>query len=462
MSFPHDPAAPGSRRPRRIAYLSHSSLMGGERVLLRLLSALDRRRTEPIVVLSEDGPLREEIEALAIPTHLVPLRWWIPATHWSRDEFLAQLEGLRERTATVAAWLRKEAIDLVHTNTIVTVEGALASARAGIPHVWHSRGLFNAGFPPAYYGDTRFIFSVVDQLADRILCVGQTVKAQTEEACRRELLEVIYDGFDAEPFLRSPVEPAPAFRARLGIPDRVPVIATVGGVQKRKGLEDLVDAATLLLRSGTEAVFLLVGAETDTAFAAALRAKIAASDLEDAFRFLGFQPNVRNVLAHVDLLAHPSFSEGFGSVLLEAMAAELPVVATRCGGPEEIVRNGETGLLVEVGRPDALAAAIGELLSSPERSRQMGRKGRRRLDDFSLSTTAMLTADVYDAVAAEAAGRTAEETARRGVQADRLLEEILVRARSGAPGLRLAGWLAASYRRLLAAAFRRSSSCGGM
>jgi hypothetical protein len=55
--------------------------MGGEKVLLRLLSALDRRRTEPIVVLPEDGPLREEIEALAIPTHLVPLRWWIPATH---------------------------------------------------------------------------------------------------------------------------------------------------------------------------------------------------------------------------------------------------------------------------------------------------------------------------------------------------------------------------------------------
>jgi glycosyltransferase involved in cell wall biosynthesis len=405
--------------------------MGGERVLLRLLSALDRRRTEPIVVLAEDGPLREQIEALAIPTHLVSLRWWIPATHWSRDEFLAQLEGLGERTATVAAWLRKEAIDLVHTNTIVTAEGALASARAGIPHVWHSRGLFNAGFPPAYYGDTRFIFSVVDQLADRILCVARTVKAQMEEVCRHELLEVIYDGFDAETFLRNPVEPAPAFRAHLGIPDGVPLVATVGGIQKRKGLEDLVDAATLLRRSGTEAVFLLVGAESDAAFAAALRTKISAANLGAVFRFLGFRPNVRNVLAQVDLLVHPSFSEGFGFAVLEAMAAELPVVATRCGGPEEIVQDGETGLLVEVGRPDALAAAIGELLSSPERSRQMGRKGRRRLDDFSLSTTAVQTENVYDAVAAEAAGRTAEETARKGALADRLLEEILVRAHSG-------------------------------
>lgn len=435
MSVPPDRAGSSSLRPRRVAYLSHSSLMGGERVLLRLLSALDRRRVDPVVVLPEDGPLRGEIEALAIPTHLLPLRWWIPATHWSRDEFLTQLVGLRERTASVATWLRKESVDLVHTNTIVTAEGALASAQVGVPHVWHSRGLFNAGFPPPYYDDTRFIFSILDEFADRILCVSRTVKAQAEEVCQRKLLEVVYDGFDAETFLQNPVEPDAEFRARFDIPERIPLIAAVGGIQKRKGLEDLVEAATLLRHSGKGAVFLLVGVESDTAFAAALRARIAAADLGGDFRFLGFQSNVRNVLAHVELLVHPSFSEGFGFAVLEAMAGERPVVATRCGGPEEIVRDGETGLLVDVGRPDALAAAVRALLLSPERARLMGEKGRRRVDDFTLRTTAAQTENVYDAVAEEMARRTADELARRGAQADRRLEEILVRARSGSPSL---------------------------
>ncbi|HEY4593618.1 MAG TPA: hypothetical protein VIJ61_14480, partial [Thermoanaerobaculia bacterium] len=66
----------------RIACLSHQSGVGSEMALVRLLSALERNQLEPLVVLPEEGPLRAEVEALSIPVHVLPLAWWIPATHW--------------------------------------------------------------------------------------------------------------------------------------------------------------------------------------------------------------------------------------------------------------------------------------------------------------------------------------------------------------------------------------------
>src|ERR1041384_373824 len=87
---------------RRIASLSHQSGVGSELALVRLVSALDRERFQPLVVLPEDGPLRAAIEALTVPVVVLPLGWWIPATHWGPEYFLNQLEGLRERARRLA------------------------------------------------------------------------------------------------------------------------------------------------------------------------------------------------------------------------------------------------------------------------------------------------------------------------------------------------------------------------
>ncbi len=335
----------------RIAYLSHSSLVGGERVLVRLLSALDRERVEPLAVLPTEGPLRGEIEALSIPVRILPLAWWIPATHWSAGEFLAQLEGLRERAAALAALLEEERVDLVHTGFLVTLEGALAAARLGLPHVWHSRGFFGGGFPPAYLDDTRFFFSVVDLLADALVCVSRGVAEQASEVCRLAGRHVIYDGFDLDAFLGRPVAERGALLARYGIPETARVVASVGGIQRRKGQLDLVEAAAPLARDFPDLVFALAGEAGDAEYLAALKARIQELGLADHFRFIGFEPNVRNLLSVSEALVHPSHSEGFGLAILEAMAAGLPVVATRCGGPEEIVEDGVSGFLAPVSEP---------------------------------------------------------------------------------------------------------------
>jgi glycosyltransferase involved in cell wall biosynthesis len=412
----------------RIAYLSHQSGVGSEMALVRLLSALDRERFEPLVVLPEDGPLRAEVEALSIPVHVLPLAWWIPATHWSAGQFLAQLEGLGGRAAVLEAWLARERIGLVHTNTIVTLEGALATAQLGLPHVWHSRGLFGGGFPPAYLDDPGFFYSGMDLLADAIVCVSRGVERQAAAYCRLAERRVVYDGFDLGRFLARPVEERGALLARYGIADSARVVACVGGLQRRKGQLDLVEAAAPLARELSDLVFALAGAAGDAEYVETLKKRIAELGLGDRFRFLGFEPNVRNLLSVSEALVHPSHSEGFGLAILEAMAVGLPVVATRCGGPEEIVEDGLSGLLVPPERPRELAADLRRMLADPAGARELGREAAERARVFGLETAARRMEEIYAGLAVP----SPEKRALRARQVGWVADEVLTRARLAA------------------------------
>jgi len=413
----------------RIAYLSHQSGVGSEMALVRLLSALDRSRFEPLVVLPEEGPLRAEVEALSIPVHVLPLAWWIPATHWSPERFLAQLEGLEERAAALENWLVRERIDLVHTNTIVTLEGALAAARLELPHVWHSRGLFGGGFPPAYFDDTCFFFLVMSWLASTIVCVSEGVRRQTAQGCGQEAyLRVIYDGFDLDRFLARPVADPGAIRARYGLAETARVVACVGGIQRRKGQLDLVEAAERRALDFPDVVFVLAGGAGDAEYLAVLQERIAALGLRDRFRLIGFEPEIRDLLSISTALVHPSHSEGFGLAILEAMAVGLPVVATLCGGPEELIEDGVSGLLVPPQHPPALAAALRRVLGDPARARRLGAAAATRARAFSLEATARGMEEIYrELLATPVEGREP-----RAPVVGFLVGELLTRAREAA------------------------------
>ncbi len=421
-----------SARPLRVAHVMHSALAGSERVLVRLLSALDRARVEPLVVLPEDGPLRGELAALGVAVELVPTGWWIPATHWSAERHLAQLEGLDERAQALARLLAARGIELVHTQFIVTLEGALAAAALGLPHVWHSRGLFGGGFPPSYLDEVPFFLAGVDTLSDAVVCVSRQVEEQTATGVHAEALRVVYDGLDLAAFRDAPHETAADFRARLAIAPATPLIACIAGIQRRKGQLDLVEAAPALLARVPNAVFVLAGSVNDEEYHAALRARIAELGVEERFRFLGQLPDVRGLLAASTVLAHPSHSEGFGLGIVEAMAMGVPVVATRCGGPEAIVEDGRSGLLVPVGDAVALADALVAVLSDPARAAALGAAASRRAEAFDLRNTAAQTVAVYEEVLASRAGRNAGANESRAQAARELSTETLTRARQAA------------------------------
>ena len=411
----------------RVAYLLHQSGVGSERLLTRLLSTIDRDRIDPLVILPRDGLIRSEIEALGIPVRERPLSWWIPATHWTASEFAEQLKGLERRTTAVATLLEAERIDLVDTFFIVTIEGALAAASTGRPHVWHSRGYFGNGFPPPYFDDVPYLFSVVDQLADALVCMSRGIEAQAAPHCPTTRRVVIYDGYDVNVFLHRPKpDPAPT-RERYGIGPAARVIANIGGIQRRKGLLDLVEAAPAVVRDFPDVVFAIAGVGTDIEFRERLDSRLAALGLQRHFQFIGFEPDIFNLLTIAEALVHPSHSEGFGLAILEAMAVGLPVVVTRCGGPEEMIDDGVSGILTPVGDPAALAAGLRTVLGDPERARLLGRNAVRATRKFSLDNTARETMDLYSDITRDFASKSGLQQRRRE-SAERAAAELLRRA----------------------------------
>jgi glycosyltransferase involved in cell wall biosynthesis len=164
-------------------------------------------------------------------------------------------------------------------------------------------------------------------------------------------------------------------RESLGIAGHERVVACVGRLSKEKGHRDLIDAVAILrARNSTLALRLLIageGPERDALVARAARAGIA-----DAIRWLGYVPCARQLFAAADAAVLPSHSEGSPNALLEAAAYQCPIVATAVGGVPEILVHGESGLLIPPHRPDALAAALHEVLADPQRAAEMGRQAR--------------------------------------------------------------------------------------
>lgn len=402
--------------PRRVALLSPlAGLSGSDRALLRLVERMDRRRFCPLVVLPCDGPLQAELAAREVPCVASPLSWWIPATHWTAAQFAAQAEGLTVRTHQLGALLHASRVELVHTNTLVNLEGALAAAAVGVPHVFHSRGLMDRSSPPAYFADRRLLFGVLDRLSDALVCVSHAVEAQAAEHCRRTLRQVIPDGLDLAAFTAGRAVSRGALLASLGIAGTCRLVVCLAGVQRRKGQNDLVAAVERLGEWHRDTIFVLAGELSDPDYAADLRSRLSASGLSGRVLLPGFVSDIRSLLEHAEMLVHPSHSEGFGLAILEAMALGRPVVATRCGGPEEVVEDGISGLLVPPARPDLLGSAIESLLADESLRLRLGVGAVERSLRFDLSATVAAIETLYErlpALGPTAASRRARLAAR--------------------------------------------------
>jgi glycosyltransferase involved in cell wall biosynthesis len=158
-------------------------------------------------------------------------------------------------------------------------------------------------------------------------------------------------------------------RGELGIPVGVPVCGIVGRLSPEKDHRTLLIALDILRKSGSPAHLVIVGG-------GGLKSLAGGLGLDERVHFLGFRSDVAELLPLFDLFVLSSTEEGISLTLIEAMAAGLPIVATRVGGNPEVVVDGETGVLVEPGQPGALAEAVGSLLSDAESRMRMGGRGR--------------------------------------------------------------------------------------
>ena len=146
----------------------------------------------------------------------------------------------------------------------------------------------------------------------------------------------------------------------------------------RKGVEEFICALGRLREHRPDVHGVIVG---EVSLDEALQQLVRAAQLEDHLTLLGCRSDMPEVYSALDVFVLSSHDEGMSNAVLEAMAMEKPVVATDVGGTGEVVRQGQTGLLVLPKDPAALAAAISEVLAQPARAHEMGRMGRRVVEE---------------------------------------------------------------------------------
>ncbi|HEY0160126.1 MAG TPA: glycosyltransferase [Thermoanaerobaculia bacterium] len=318
-------------------------------------------------------------------------------------EFAAR--SLRDRTTyrRVRAFLQEERIDLVHAHlTFSATWSAVLSRQTGIPsiatlHVAPSATRqFRNTLRHRLATDARdwVMRRAMNRWSSRVVTVSealrQTYLAKGDLAA--EKVTVVHNGIELERFRKDRAATRARLEREFNIPAGVPILVTVSVLRPAKGIEYLLDAAQRV----PNAVFLILG---DGNMREEWQALAARQGIGDRVRWAGYRTDVHTILAGCDGLVHPSLDDAFPTVLLEAMAAGLPVVATRVGGIPEIVTDGETGYLVAPGDTASLVGGIDRLLADRERMRRMGERATEiAVTRFSTAAWVSRLTAVYDEV----------------------------------------------------------------
>ena len=302
-----------------------------------------------------------------------------------------------ETVASVADWIADRGIALLHThsnrpNVVGRMAGALFRSQ-GLAVVAHYHNQYDDKWerdPAMLSLERRLVAST-----DAMIAVSESVRRHVADniGVDEQRIDVIPNGVDASAF--TGVDRNDARRALLLDATR-PVVGLIGRITEQKGQDDFVEAALAIAVERPEPMFVMVGFAEDAELQQRLRQKIAVFGLSDRIRFLGNRDDMASVYAALDLVVAPSRWEGFGMMLIEAMAAGRPIVATRVGAIPEIVRDGRTGVLVEPRDAQALARAITGMLDDPQRRIAMGEAGRLESIRYGWSSATAQTAAVYE------------------------------------------------------------------
>jgi glycosyltransferase involved in cell wall biosynthesis len=350
---------------------------GAEKQMVLLAKGLprDRFRVE-VATLTRLGPLEAELSAAGVPVTSL-------GKHFRLDPIAL---------ARLTRFLKAGSFDVVQTWIFAAnTYGRVASRLARVPVVVVAEmavDLWKGGVE-------RFVDHRLASWCDRM--VGNSnavVDFYRTLGVPNDRLAMIYSGVeDVEP----PAVDPRAIRAEFGFADGAPLVLFVGRLAEQKRVEDLLKALDLLQHVQPNLRALIVG---DGPLRRRLEENAHLYHLDGLVRFLGHRDDVPRLLAAADLVVLPSAYEGLPNVVLEAMRFRKPVVATAAPGTTEVVVDGQTGLLVPIGKITHLARAIRDVVRDPALASRLGEAGRARVEaDFRADTMVAHFAELYENLA---------------------------------------------------------------
>lgn len=337
---------------KNILYIESGSGFGGSSVCLyNFLRHLDKDRFRPLVVAYANGPNIEKIKELGIKTLICN----------GIILFFKLLE-----------LIKRYRIDLIHNNNDIysNIAGILAAKVMDIPCICHIRGIRKLTKRERFFARFVDLFIAVSNS-----CRNRLIK----EGISEDKVICIYDGVDVDEF-QSRRDEEDILRKNLNLPEDRPLIGLVSRIAKGKGHEYFIEAATLVLKEPPNIKFLIIG---DGPLKETIKSKVKSLGLEEDVLFLGWCKDTVSIYNSLDIVVSSStLKEAFGTVNLEAMACEKPVIATGVDAYREVVIDKKNGFIIPPGNPQALAEAILKLLKNAELAKEMGRASRKRVEEL--------------------------------------------------------------------------------
>jgi len=349
-----------STTPKTILYLTPSvRLLGARQSLLALVRELDPRRYRPVVCCQSRGQLTEELDRLGVRVEIVRTGWWRKARYWP---------GIPLAVLRLRALIRRENVALIHCNEIYpTPFAVVAGSMTGTPVVTHMRLSVTPKLTRKYWLHRAERVVVVSNAA------GDDFSHWPDKSSK---VVTIYNGVDLEKYRLA--EPREALRRELGLEPDDFAMGLIATWAHRKRQHVAVEAMARLAERVPRARLVLVGgaARSQSEYEAELRAQVEARGLRDRVHFIPFTEDIARIYNALDLNLLISGDEGFGRTIIEAATLGVPSIGAMAGGIPELIHDRQTGWLIPVDDPDALAARVEELAGAPESIRQAGEQAR--------------------------------------------------------------------------------------
>lgn len=368
-----------------ILYLhAGSEMYGADKVLLELVTRLDKQIFHPIVVLPSEGVLAVELRKNKIEVHVIsyPI---LRRKYFNIKGIVGYISEYFKATNKIYRLVKNSNISLIHVNTVAVLEGIILKRRLRVPLVWHVHEIITT--PNIVYKVTS---SLIGKFADQIVAVSKAVAQHLIDSGKvdKSKIKVIYNGVDNSVF--NPKVSTDYLFDEFNVSRDSIRVGMIGRVNAWKGQTDFLSATVPLLESNPNLYLFLVGGVFAGEEQRMIELKKMISEIPHHNRIVlsEFRDDTPNLHNFFDIFVLPSTRpDPLPTVVLESMASGKPVVGYRHGGITEMVKENYNGLLVTPKQSELLGKAVEQLIDDEKQRTSMGRKSlRRQMECFSLKS----------------------------------------------------------------------------
>lgn len=336
---------------------SGAELYGADQILLTIVSNLDKDKFEAIVVLPNEGPLLEKMKEKGIRVEVIPYPI-VRRQYFNVKGIFNFIGNYFKSCKKLSDFIEKEEIDIIHNNTIAVLEGIYLKKKNKIKLVTHIHEMIDHPKLVA-----KFLYKIHLQNCDKVILVSKAVEKHIMHLLKKSYsnIEVVNNGIENVRYENNSID----YYKQFSIPQEAKIVAIVGRINAIKGQDEFIRAMEKVVKNNENTYGLIIGDsfEGQEWRIDEIKKIIKEKKLENKIKYCGFRNDIKNIYNIINVLVLSSVQyDSFPTVVLEAMSVGIPTVAYKCGGVEEMIKNGYNGYLVEQYNIDMLSNKIAEAL----------------------------------------------------------------------------------------------------